>query len=459
MEAFYPDEEAITSFQMRINPLSESTKSRRNSREFNMEINPLRASRPINVATPRSSSTSRSNLAAPSSSADGQLERSNDYIDEMLEFLGLSRFRINCNKLLIDGVDLHSEILNLERRNLSLEQELSMWKTSAETQAAELRAEITRANEEVFTVKEQLDGTIAAADKCIEELEEQIRKYEEEKLTVRTLTDKRVIDLEELLRKTRDDKTACAGLLGNAELELKRQKEEVAALVARNNFLKAEGDSRVGLVEDKLRVSEEGRIDLQKQLSILSTSRDAAERIGRETQIQHEKISADLAAMKAKEVQGNVTKQQLKEKITELENQSKVDNAEITRLLSQLQVNPSILTSTLHLLSLILSLIFYTHTRILRCYLQDASDAKKQALLDVLLYSLLSSLTYSIRTLLFYTHTRILRCYLQDASDAKKQATLTLSRVEHDRRKDLEEMSRLSKQLQEANAAKVGSIG
>ena len=367
MEAFYPDEEATASFQQtfRINPLSESTKSRRNSRDFNMEINPLRASRLIinNVATSRSSATSRSNLTASSSATDGQLERSNDYIDEVLEFLGLTRFRINCNKLLIDGVDLHSEILNLERRNLSLEQELSMWKTSSETQAAELRSEVSRANEEVSTVKEQLDSTISAADKCIEELEEQIRKYEEEKHTMRTLSDKRVIDLEELLRKTRDDKTACAGLLGNAELELKRQKEEVAAMVARNNFLKAEGDSRVGLIEDKLRESEEGRVDLQKQLSILSSSRDAAEKSGREIQQQHDKVSAELAALKAREQQGNVSKQQLKEKITELETQSKVDNAEITRMLAQLQVYPR----SLHLV--IMSYVISHHRIIIIHYI------------------------------------------------------------------------------------------
>jgi len=437
MEAFYPDEEATASFQhtmSRTNPLSESTKSRRSSRDFNMEINPLRASRPINVATPRSSSTSRSNLLVSTNSSDGELEHTHDYIDEVLAFLGLSRFRINCNKLLFDGVDLHAEILNMERRNLSLEQELSMWKTSSETQAAELRNEVARANEEVSTVKEQLDSTIAAADKCIEELEEQIRKSEEEKLALRTLTDKRVIDLEELLRKTRGDKAACAGLLGNAELELKRQKEEVAALVARNNFLKAEGDSRVGLVEDKLRVSEEGRVDLQKQLSILTSSRDAADRSGREVQLQYEKISAELAALKTKEVQGNVVKQQLKEKIAELETQSKNDSAEIARMQSQLQVNLLfIYTTDRHRIIIIIS------SSLLLLFL-------------ITQYTPILLSFYTIPLIRFLTYYFL---STQDVNDAKKQASLVVSSMEYDRRKDMEEISRLSKLLQESNAAKV----
>ena len=439
MEAFYPDEEATVSFQhtMRINPLSESTKSRRSSRDFNMEINPLRASRPINVATPRSSSTSRSNLVASTTSSDGQLEYTHDYIDEVLAFLGLSRFRINCNKLLFDGVDLHAEILTMERRNLSLEQELSMWKSSSETQATELRNEVVRANEEVSTVKEQLDSTIAAADKCIEELEEQIRKSEGEKLALRTLADKRVIDLEELLRKTRDDKTACAGLLGNAELELKRQKEEVAALIARNNFLKAEGDSRVGLVEDKLRVSEEGRVDLQKQLSILSSSRDTAERNGREVQLQHDKISAELAALKTKEVQGNVAKQQLKEKITELETQSKNDTAEIARMLSQLQVTLVVIyTSYRHRITIIIS----------------SSHCTRLVHIPTLLPSYTPTFIYTLSLILSHTYYIL---SMQDVNDAKKEASLLVSSMEYDRRKDMEEISRLSKLLQESNATKV----
>ena len=136
---------------------------------------------------------------------------------------------------------MNAEIMVLEKRNLELEEEVGMLKSSSELLASELQSEVKKGTDEIVVLKSQLEETINAADKCIEELEEQVRKYEDDKATVRSSADKRVMDLEDVLRKVRDDKAVVEGRLGDAELEVKRQKEEVATQVARNNYTRRRG--------------------------------------------------------------------------------------------------------------------------------------------------------------------------------------------------------------------------
>ena len=99
-----------------------------------------------------------------------------DYCDYLLDVLGLNRLGKNCNKLLFDGSDLSVEISELEKRNFELEEEIGMLKSSTDNQMAELQNDVRKSREEIVMLKAQLEETIVAADKCIEELEEQVRK-------------------------------------------------------------------------------------------------------------------------------------------------------------------------------------------------------------------------------------------------------------------------------------------
>ena len=97
-----------------------------------------------------------------------------DYCDYLLDTLGLNRLGKNCNKFLFDGSDLTAEVLELEKRNFELEEEIGMLKSSTENQMTELQNDVRKNREEVVMLKAQLEETIVAADKCIEELEEQV---------------------------------------------------------------------------------------------------------------------------------------------------------------------------------------------------------------------------------------------------------------------------------------------
>lgn len=212
-----------------------------------------------------------------------------------------------------------------------------MVKSTSELRACELQSEVKKANDEIAILKSQLEETISAADKCIEELEEQVRRYEDEKLLVKSTSDKRVVDLEDVLRKVRDDKALIEGRLSDAELEVKRQREEVATQVARNNFAKAEADNRVALLEDKLRVNADDVVTLRKQLEALGITRDAAERSGVELKGQIHQLTGDLASSRSREKETSMAKETLQKRVSDLEKQAKTDKDEIFGLVRQLQ--------------------------------------------------------------------------------------------------------------------------
>jgi predicted nucleic acid-binding Zn-ribbon protein len=95
-----------------------------------------------------------------------------------MDILGLNRLGQNCNKLIFEGsADLSMEILALEKRNFELEEEIGLLKSSTENQMTELQNDVKKNLEEVVMLKAQLEETIVAADKCIEELEEQVTKH------------------------------------------------------------------------------------------------------------------------------------------------------------------------------------------------------------------------------------------------------------------------------------------
>ena len=119
-----------------------------------------------------------SQIPPRSSSPPKERQVPGDTCDFLMDILGLNRLGKNCNQLLFEGsVDLSVVILELEKRNFELEEEIGMLKSSTDNQMTELQNDVRKNREEVIMLKAQLEETIMAADKCIEELEEQVNKY------------------------------------------------------------------------------------------------------------------------------------------------------------------------------------------------------------------------------------------------------------------------------------------
>ena len=143
-----------------------------------VEKNPIAGK--VDILSMRRSMTGRarwipSQLPPRTSPAPKDRQVPGDYCDYLLDVLGFNRLGTNCNKLLFDGTDLSAEVLELEKRNLELEEEIGMLKSSTENQMTELQNDVKKNRDEVVMLKAQLEETIVAADKCIEELEEQVR--------------------------------------------------------------------------------------------------------------------------------------------------------------------------------------------------------------------------------------------------------------------------------------------
>ena len=136
----------------------------------------------VDILSMRRSSTGRArwipSQIPPRSSPLPKERQEGDTCDYLMDILGLNRLGQNCNKLIFDGsADLSMEILALEKRNFELEEEIGLLKSSTENQMTELQNDVKKNREEVVMLKAQLEETIVAADKCIEELEEQVTKH------------------------------------------------------------------------------------------------------------------------------------------------------------------------------------------------------------------------------------------------------------------------------------------
>jgi chromosome segregation ATPase len=191
------------------------------------------------------------------------------------------------------------------------------------------------------------------------------------------MADKRVEDLEEMIHKVREEKEAVEKGKHESDLEVKRMKEELSLEIAKFNFTKMGHDSRVLVLEDKLRMSEDDVTMLRKRVEDANGIRETMERNSRELKDQLSNLSIELAASKVRETDYKTEKELLQSRIVELEKLSEDHKAENMKLSKQ----------------------------------------------------------------------------LQELHDAKSNAVEGLTKLDHERKKDGEEMIRLSKQLEDAKSA------
>lgn len=189
------------------------------------------------------------------------------------------------------------------------------------------------------------------------------------------MADKRLEDLTEMIDNIREEKEAMEKGKHESDLEVKRIKEELALEMAKFNFTKIGHDSRVLVLEDKVRKSEDDVMMLRKRVEDANDKSDTMERTIRELKDQLSGLSIELTASKVRENEIKTEKELLQSRVVvELEKLSEDHKAEVLKVSKQ----------------------------------------------------------------------------LQELHDAKSDAVQGLTKLDHERKKDGEEMTRLSKQLEEA---------
>ena len=151
------------------------------------------------------------------------------------------------------------------------------------------------------------------------------------------MADKRVEDLEEMVLKLREEKDAVEQGKHDSDLEVKRMKEELALEMAKFNFTKIGHDSRVLVLEDKVRMSEDDATMLRKRVEDANGVRDTMERASRELKDQLSTLSIELSASKARETEVKTEKDLVQSRVMELEKLSEEHQAAIVKLSQQLQ--------------------------------------------------------------------------------------------------------------------------